>query len=84
MPQVRDVIRVVITVKRDGLLRPIEERRDVGLRRLDLSAFVLSLAHCELREGYISETILHPAKGMPQIRRVIDEQVHTITQISVE
>jgi hypothetical protein len=30
------------------------------------------------------ETILHSAKGMPQIRHVIDEQVHAITQISVE
>jgi hypothetical protein len=26
------------------------------------------------------ETILHSTKGMPQIRRVIDEQVHAITQ----
>jgi hypothetical protein len=30
------------------------------------------------------EMILHSAKGMLQIRRVIDEQVHAITQISVE
>jgi hypothetical protein len=32
----------------------------------------------------LTETILHSAKGMPQIRRVIDEQVHAITQISVK
>jgi hypothetical protein len=30
------------------------------------------------------ETILHSAKGMPQIQRVIHEQVHAITQFSVE
>jgi hypothetical protein len=30
------------------------------------------------------ETILHSMKGMPQIRRVTDERVRAITQISVE
>jgi hypothetical protein len=31
-----------------------------------------------------AETILHSVKEMPHIRSVIDERVHTITQISVE
>jgi hypothetical protein len=33
---------------------------------------------------HLGETILHSTKGMPQIRRVTDERVHAITQISVE
>jgi hypothetical protein len=52
---------VVITVKRDGLLGPIEERRGGGIRRIDLSAFALSLARHELGRATAEdhEAVLH-------------------------
>jgi hypothetical protein len=48
-------------VKCDGLLRSIEEIRGGGLRREDLSTFVLSLTCRELRRMTIEdhEAVLH-------------------------
>jgi hypothetical protein len=55
------VIRVVVTVKRGGLLGPIEERWGGRLCHVDLSAFVLSLARHELRRATAEdhEAVLH-------------------------
>jgi hypothetical protein len=61
VPQVQDVIRVVVTAKRDGLLGPIEEQQGGGFCRVDLSAFALSLARRELRRATTEdhEAVLH-------------------------
>jgi hypothetical protein len=55
------VIQVVVTVKHDGLLRPIKEIQGGRLRCEDLSAFALSLAHRELRRTTVEdhEAVLH-------------------------
>jgi hypothetical protein len=52
---------VVISVKREGFLGPIGEQQGGGLRRVDLSAFALSLVCHELRRTTTDdhEAVLH-------------------------